>query len=212
MPPGALLRLGTISLQHAGQVDRLGFSADGKELFSCGNDILRRWQIETGHEIAHFDFRDAVRKVVDYALTPDWKNAIVVYGHPDYSLGPHFVEMYDVSSKQRIQEFSIPHRQSIALDTSGRVLTANSSKIEIWDVKTARVTSSIPFAKKNAQLLLRASGDTLIAIDGGYDAHVFDIKREAELRSFGRGTSGSIWVCWLSQNGKWVESRGGAVV
>ena len=48
LPDGALARLGSARLRHAG-IHQVVFSADGKSLASTGNDnVVRRWEVSSG--------------------------------------------------------------------------------------------------------------------------------------------------------------------
>ncbi|MGH7174463.1 MAG: PQQ-binding-like beta-propeller repeat protein [Gemmataceae bacterium] len=51
LPPGALARLGTVRLRHAGPVTMLRFSPDGKRLLSRGNSSLCLWSTVTGKQL-----------------------------------------------------------------------------------------------------------------------------------------------------------------
>src|SRR5262249_42423350 len=56
LPPGALGRVGTVRLRHAGAGDVvLAFTPDGRTLVSVGPDgVCRRWSAADGKEIGHF--------------------------------------------------------------------------------------------------------------------------------------------------------------
>jgi len=66
LPAGSVARFGTVRLRHAGPVQQLFFSLDGKHLVSAGNDsTVRLWELTTGSEIRRFPGKPAT-------WTQDW--------------------------------------------------------------------------------------------------------------------------------------------
>jgi WD40 repeat protein len=62
LPAGALLRLGTVRLRHAGPVTFVAFLPDGKTLVSAGQDqAVRWWDVKTGKELRHLDLAGPAR-------------------------------------------------------------------------------------------------------------------------------------------------------
>src|SRR6516164_8644363 len=56
LPDGALARVGTLRLRHAGSAINVAFAPDGKSLASSGNDgLIRLWGVATGKEIRRFE-------------------------------------------------------------------------------------------------------------------------------------------------------------
>jgi WD40 repeat protein len=53
LPPGALARLGTVSLSHEHGC-HVAYSADGRILVSAGAGVVRLWDAATGRELGHF--------------------------------------------------------------------------------------------------------------------------------------------------------------
>src|SRR5262245_8789298 len=55
LPVGAVARLGTIRLTHAGSVSAVTFAPDGRLLASTGQDgAVRLWETATGKPVRHW--------------------------------------------------------------------------------------------------------------------------------------------------------------
>jgi WD40 repeat protein len=79
LPYGAIARLGTARLRHAGRVTSLTFSPDSKLLFSGGSgDVVRSWQLPECTPLRTFDYLNKYRTgngVV--AVSPDGKKLAI---------------------------------------------------------------------------------------------------------------------------------------
>jgi WD40 repeat protein len=71
LPDGALYRIGTIRLQHAGPIDRLAFAADRQVLASQVRGAVHLWDLSTGRELRTFPMQGSF-----FALSPN--GALVV--------------------------------------------------------------------------------------------------------------------------------------
>ncbi len=79
LPPGAVGRLGTTPLRHAGWVHSVAFAPDGKTLVSGSWDrTIRRWELATGKELGRLLGHTHV--VEGLAFTPDGKR-VASAGH-----------------------------------------------------------------------------------------------------------------------------------
>ena len=58
LPDGAVQRLGSLRLQHGGQIFSVAYSPDGKLLASGGNDkAVRLWDPATGKQVRKIDVK-----------------------------------------------------------------------------------------------------------------------------------------------------------
>jgi WD40 repeat protein len=61
LPVGALARLGSVRLRHAGWIERLAYSPDGKLFVSAGNEGVRLWESDSGRPVRlHGERADSV--------------------------------------------------------------------------------------------------------------------------------------------------------
>jgi RNA polymerase sigma factor (sigma-70 family) len=83
LPPGAVARLGTVQLRHAGLAE-LAFSPDGKTLISGGSDrTIRIWDVATGKLRRTVRLQGEIGNATSTALSPDGK---VFASHDDKTL------------------------------------------------------------------------------------------------------------------------------
>src|SRR5581483_4167945 len=55
LPPGALLRLGTVRFQHGKGIEAAALAPDGKLLVTAGTDAVRVWDTATGRAVAEHE-------------------------------------------------------------------------------------------------------------------------------------------------------------
>jgi RNA polymerase sigma factor (sigma-70 family) len=79
LPPGAVGRLGTARLRHAGWVNAVAFAPDGKTLVSGSRDrTIRRWELATGKELGRL--QGHTHTVEGIAFTPDGQTLVSAGG------------------------------------------------------------------------------------------------------------------------------------
>ena len=73
LPPGALMRLGTIRFRHGDSINAAAYSPDGKTLATAGyGGTIRLWDAATGKQVAVFQ-RENKASITSLAFSPDGK-------------------------------------------------------------------------------------------------------------------------------------------
>jgi RNA polymerase sigma factor (sigma-70 family) len=199
LPPGVLLRLGTVRLRHHGTLRSLTFSRDGKELISAGwNRVVRVWEPVTGKELRHFAGPDKGFDVI--ALSPDGK--VLAGGSLDGN-----VYLWDAATGKELRHFGgyQGHVNSIAFSGKGDVLATAGEKdktVRLWDVATGnllRQTGEHPEAVR--VVAFSADGRMLAAASWDKTARLWDAATGRELRPLS-GNEGKISCFAFSPDGR----------
>ncbi len=134
LPNGAIARLGSQRLRHAGGIALLTFTPDGKRLVSQGSDGVRVWDAATGKEL-----RRIAPKAGDTwghsDLSPDGK-WVAVSGH--VPAGP--VELWEVESGKKIAALGERFYLPVRFSPDGKLLatSAKLTDVDIWDLETRK--------------------------------------------------------------------------
>jgi WD40 repeat protein len=157
LPPGAVARLGTMRLRHAGAA--LAFSADGKRLISCGCDgEVRVWDAANGALVRRTRLAWKPRQrewLAHTSLAPGGTMAQAWDGGAAY--------VYDTATGQEHRRLS--GAQVLAFSPDGKTLAAQWLK---WEGASVRLCAAVDF-KKQLDLELprdRALSGAAFAPDG----------------------------------------------
>jgi RNA polymerase sigma factor (sigma-70 family) len=208
LPPGAIARLGTLSLRHGDEISGLHFSTDGKSLFTAGGGVHRHWQLDTGHEANSFDFRDG-RPVRADSLSEDGTTAVAIYGDPNRP-EPMVAVVRDAGAWAVRREFTVPRSDYsyVISPDARRVTVRRGQETQVLDTATGQMMFKTPPG------LARFSADsrTLVLCDPWHKISVWEVasgERRAEFGSVpSQGRNHQVKAMALSKDGKWLVTHG----
>ncbi|MGH7221967.1 MAG: WD40 repeat domain-containing protein, partial [Gemmataceae bacterium] len=194
LPPGAVARLGTIRLRHAGA--DVAFSKNGKHLISCDNSgTVRVWDVATGklrkeHRLSWAAKPDLLESAV---LLPDGATAAMSDGSTVYlcdtSTGKERGRL--PSARLGLRAFS-PDSKLLATQTPGK---GSEFNIHVWDVAAFKKRQTLKTPPKVA--LSKAA----FSWDGRWMAGI--VRRRG-------GGLGEVWFdlfLWDAASGKLISQQ-----
>src|SRR5262249_937245 len=139
LPPGALMRLGTVRFHHPESIHSVAFAPDNDELLVFAEHFrisaLRLWNVADGKELAAFDLKANEFSKVWYTrgvcFTPDGKGIV--------ARRENIVEVVDRKSGKILQVLkSECDFRAMALSPDGKVLALASLKPDKFDIESLR--------------------------------------------------------------------------
>lgn len=163
LPPGALMRLGSVRLRRLGST--IAYSADGKTLisFSSRDKTIRHWDPATGRELRRIALQGAEQmKSSDIWV---WNEKIVAMGS-----GEQLV-LWDASTGKECRriELAKANLRTLALSPSGDTLAAamqadKTETVRLWDVASGKERLHLDQTAIVAELAFSPNGKLLGAV------------------------------------------------
>jgi WD40 repeat protein len=138
LPPGALVRLGTVRLRHGYIVQCLAFSPDGKVLASGSEDCtVRLWDVQTGKEVRRIGWHTG--RVESVAFSPDGK--VLASCGQDGT-----VRLMEVATgRQRLAPLTTRGPgYVVAFSPDGKTLAASDCSVRVWDAVSGKPLAQFP--------------------------------------------------------------------
>jgi RNA polymerase sigma factor (sigma-70 family) len=166
LPQGAIARMGTIRLRHAGHAFAVAFLADGNTVVSGGADgTLNAWEVATGKRIKHQKLAASTHSI---AIAPDGKTAALGDSHGEG------IRLIDTASFQQIRFWKAHTGSDIWVDFApdGRSLLSGAgddAEIILWDPATGERLRSWQAHKGGARAPRFSPDGKTIASTGNAD-------------------------------------------
>src|SRR5262249_54546260 len=204
LPPGVLLRLGSVRLRHGGTVQSVACSPDGKLLASGGWDtVIRLWDPETGRELRQIT--GLTRRVYAGAFSPDSKR--LAGAGVD-----QVVCVWDVATGKEVRRFP-GHRgevRAVAFSPKGDLIAAgDSAGVGIWDVEDGKARHRFPVKEGGIHAVAFSSDGGTVAAGsgGGGTGHLWDVGTGRLLHGL-RGHTDVVVSVAFSHDGKTLITAG----
>jgi hypothetical protein len=166
---------------HAGSVNSVAFSPDGKMLASASSDkTVRIWNVATGSEMRRVSGN--LQNVTCIAFSPDGK---VLAGGTNFG----FIEVWDSNTGQLSYTFYGQHIAEInamAFSPDGKTLASGGTDrtVRLWDMASHRLVQILEGHRGSVEALA-FSADGKVLASGGRDAatKLWDLSTGQELAS-----------------------------
>jgi RNA polymerase sigma factor (sigma-70 family) len=201
LPPGALVRVGSVRLRHGSVVTGLAYSSDGKILVSSSWDhTVRVWEAATGKELRTLTHQ---ARLLSVAVSPDGKR--VASGGPGVSL-------WDVESGKQVKTLmpnvSVP---AVAFSKDGKTLAfASDRSVLLYDPDSGgdMVRQFDGHTQPVTALAFSADSKVLASASSDETVRLWQVASGKELHRF-EGHRGGVLAVALSPDGKLLASGGG---
>jgi len=207
LPPGALVRIGTLRLRHADQVFAVALAPDGKTLASGGDDrLIRLWETATGKELRTFaGHTDGVNAV---AFFSDGKTLV--------SAGEDGIaRLWNVESgKERLvfrgHGTSPVKCVAVAPDDKTIATKGDDGAVRVWDAAVGKELLNIPSEKGHGRsaVTFAPDGKTLAGIGADGGIAIWEAKTGKELLRFTDPDPGDVTSLAFTPDGKRLASGG----
>ncbi len=195
LPPGALVRMGTVRFRHGDRISSISLSPDDRILVTASSDhTVRLWDVPTGREIRRLpghgrNYNDSPLA----ALSPDGKILAAGLG----LFEP--ICLWDAATGKKLRELENPRWAwgHLAFSADSKTVAASSAdvgantfrhRIAVWDVASGRLlqrldggAEKLPFA---VPIAFAPDGRQLASGGAGETLRLWDLKTGKEARRF----------------------------
>jgi WD40 repeat protein len=187
LPPGALLRLGSIRMRHRSVADALSYSADGKTLRSLGRDlVIRHWDAVSGREV-----RRVVLEKASEVLRPGVHVEWAWGGETVAALADPVLQLWDATTGRERRTILMKKDEvsSLVLSPDGAALAAVAADrtafvIRVWDVAGGAQRTQMRHSASVLAMKFTPDGKRLGSVGLDAEFHLWDVATGKEVRKF----------------------------
>jgi WD40 repeat protein len=187
LPAGAVLRLGTARLRHAG-ANRVQFIHDGNAILSCGaDDAVRLWETKTGRELAHFAGSFAYLSPDERTLVTT-SDAVCVWDMATLKETARVPLDREIDAHFGHQCALTANRKSLVLLLRGKKTVVGGShmttKVQSWDLNTSKLIGEWANTDTGSYFFLSPDANIVVANNGGEGFKLRDAATGKHLRDW----------------------------
>ncbi len=187
LPPGALVRMGTLRLRHPTMAPSVAFSADGKTLISANPEGVRFWDVSTGKPLDRNTPEPPGGGT--YTLSPDGR--ILVTRHQSE------LRLLDVNAGKELRRLPVEgvFTTAFAWAADRKTLAAviydrKNYAVQAWDVESGKKYLVLEHPRRIDALALSPDGQVLASGDAQDTLRLFEVRNGREHRKLRTAATG----------------------
>jgi RNA polymerase sigma factor (sigma-70 family) len=178
LPQGAVLRLGSARLRHAGLLSSLSYTGDGSTLIAAGTGVIRTWDAHSGRALSSTIHRSLLFSPL-VVVSPNGQ-MVAKYDMDPRRISPARIVLSPLASDVVIHGLEIPagNARSLAFSKDGKYLAAGGDwhQIPLWSVATGRVVGRLQITGAYVTAVAFCpDGRLLAALDTNHMLRVWDL-------------------------------------